>query len=77
MPATTENTKDIELPVGFETDPAEDALAREALELAAIAVRDQRRQAAALGMGCEHRACDGDAAGRNSCHVRRMDRDRF
>ena len=38
MPATTENTKDIELPVGFETDPAEDALAREALTTARVAL---------------------------------------
>ena len=35
---STANKKDIDIPVGFETDPAEDALAREALTTARVAL---------------------------------------
>ena len=38
MTTSTANEKDIDLPVGFETDPAEDALAREMLTTARIAL---------------------------------------
>jgi len=38
MTTTTANKKNVEIPVGFETDPLEDALAREALTTARVAL---------------------------------------
>ena len=46
---STANKKDIDIPVGFETDPAEDALAREALTTARVALL---LKASFFGKGC-------------------------